>query len=311
MKLYWSITNACNLQCRYCYYNSGLEDRVLTTSEVDNLKIVDDIGRNFKEVVFTGGEALLHPQIFTLIEKLKGVGIQVSILSNAVIMSEQTANRLIGLKVDDIAISLDSLDEELNDFLRGKTSLVKKGIETLINLRPEKMGLEIMMTITRKNILSIKPLVDFCHNNKLNLWLDPVEIDCKVTNLAELRLKDMNENELLELEDAANYWAGENATLRDYVINMMSLIKKEKPKKIECPMGSESYVMDPDGNLYPCFMRKDILIGNLFENKVEDVLKNPKLLQQKDGLKKAVCVRLGCVCMTIASSYQPYVQVNT
>lgn len=253
MKLYWSITNSCNLQCRCCYYNAGLESKVLTTKEVDNMKIVGDVAKNFNEVVFTGGEALIYPHIFKLIVNLKKVGVKISILSNAVVMSENIAKKLIDLKVDDIAISLDSLDETTNDYLRGKTSLVKKGIMTLIELRPKEMNLEIMMTVTRKNISSIKPLVEFCKTNNLNLWLDPVEIGCKATQLTDLRLEDMEESEIVNLENAVNYWAGERELLKKYARNMMSLVRKEKPRDISCPMGSDSFVLDPDGNLYPCF----------------------------------------------------------
>jgi len=309
VKLYWSITNRCNLACRYCYYNCGLESKVFENFENnDCLKIIDDIAVNFSEVVFTGGEALLHPQLFDLIKVLKDKGVIVSILSNAVALNETVVKKIIDLEVDDVSVSLDSLDEETNDYLRGKSKVVMSGIENLQKLKPKNMAVEIMMTVTRKNISSIKPLVDYCYERNINLWLDPVEIDSKATKVLDLKLETMGELEKGELLEAMNYWVEKSGDklLKQYSINCMDLMSSKKPTNISCPMGTESFVLDPDGNLFPCFLRKDLLMGNLFEKKIVDIFKDGVLVPHTQSLKKATCVRLGCVCMTIASGYKPY-----
>lgn len=308
MKLYWDLTNECNLQCRYCYYNVGLENRVLNLNFPNNYKeVIKDISKNFDEVVFVGGEPLLHPKIFELIEFFKTRHLKVSLLTNGVLLNKYTSRKIIQFKVDNIAISLDSLDVEVNDYLREKTSKVLVGIKNILSLRPKNVSVEIMQTITRKNISSIRPMVEFCHKNHITLWLSPVEISHKSKTLEELNLEHLSSAELSELEKLMKLWANNfnRPVLLDYISSCLALIRGEKTKKIYCPMGTESFVLEPDGNLYPCFLRKDILLGNVYKQKIGELLRNPRLRQQQKNLEKGVCVRLGCVCMTISSSYLP------
>lgn len=276
MKLYWNVINACNLKCRYCYYNSGLKDRVIDHRLPDNYKkSLEDISKNFKEIVFTGGEALLHPQIFELIEFFKKRNIKITLLSNAVLLDEKIIKKLIDLKIDNLNISLDSLDENTNNYLRGESSEVIKAIENAVSLKPDIMDMEILQTVTRKNISSIKPMVDFCKENKINLWLNPVEVSCQ--SLADLSLEDLSEEELNELENSMKYWAKDNKTLLDYVDNCLSLINKEKPKKISCQMGTDSFVLDPNGDMKICFLKDEISLGNIYKESIKDILKSQKL----------------------------------
>lgn len=309
-KLYWSITDICNLQCRYCYYNSGLEKKDFKFVSKDNfLKVIDDLSQNFDEFILTGGEVFGHPDAIFFLEELKKRDKTVGILTNATLLTEDKCKQILDLGVDSIAISLDSLDIETNDYLRGQTDKVLKSINTLLALKRDQVGLEIMMTVSRKNISSIKPIIDFCTKNKLNLWLDPVEIDhqCSAPDLVALDLKKMTPDESAQLYAALDQWAEGDQVLKDYAKNCQHLFKDERPTNITCPMGTTSFVLDPDGSLYPCFLRKDLPLGNVLTERTQDLLEKFRNNPQLASLQKASCVRLGCVCMTIASNYQPYV----
>lgn len=309
-KLYWSITDICNLQCRYCYYNAGLEKKHFKyVSKDDFIKVVDDLCANFGEFILTGGEVFSHPESLFFIEELKKRQKTVGILTNATLLTEEKCKQILDLGVDSIAISLDSLDVETNDYLRGQTDKVLRSINAILALKRDKVGLEIMMTVSRKNITSIKPIIEFCIKNKLNLWLDPVEIDhkCSAPDLVALDLKKMTPSESAELYSSLEQWAGNDQILIDYIENCKELFVNKRPTNITCPMGTNSFVLDPDGNLYPCFLRKDLPLGNVLTANTKDLLEKFSTNPQLASLQKATCVRLGCVCMTIASNYQPYV----
>lgn len=309
-KLYWSITDICNLQCRYCYYNSGLEKKDFKFISKDNfLKVIDDLSLNFDEFILTGGEVFGHPEAVFFLEELKKRDKTVGILTNATLLTEEKCKQILDLGVDSIAISLDSLDVETNDYLRGQTDKVLRSINTILDLKRDKVGLEIMMTVSRKNIPSIKPIIEFCTKHKLNLWLDPVEIDhkCSAPDLVALDLKKMTPAESTQLYSSLEEWAGDDQVLKDYIENCKELFEDRRPTNITCPMGTTSFVLDPDGSLYPCFLRKDLCLGNVLTSNTKDLLDKFSTNPQLASLKKASCVRLGCVCMTIASNYQPYV----
>lgn len=295
-KLYWVLTDSCNLNCKYCYYLSGLAQKTLSFPKV-TYSLLDKLTNNFQEIILTGGEPTLHPQFFQIVAFLKNKNVKVGLLTNGVILDKKKVKKLISLKIDEVSVSLDSLDPKINDSLRGQTEKTLKAIKELIRLHPQNLKLEIMQTITSQNIDSIAPMIDFCLKNKITLWLDPVDI----SKDNPLSLLNLDKKQLRKLKWAFSYWNKKFAsfTTENYSKNVFALIKKQKPKKCFCPMGTESFVLDVDFNLYPCFLRKDINLGKITNSDIGKLLKSA--IKKTKILQKAPCVRLGCVCMTISN----------
>jgi radical SAM protein with 4Fe4S-binding SPASM domain len=191
--------------------------------------------------------------------------------------------------------------------------LVMQGIGNLLEARKNETEIEIMMTVTRENASSIRPMVDFCKNNRINLWLDPAEINPDVERVQHFDLTAMSTAELEILRQDFNYWAEQmgNHALQSYSEACIQIISGQKPENISCEMGTEHFVLDVDGSMYPCFSRKDINYGNVYEEGINTVMDNPLIKEKQPELQAAKCVSLGCVCMTIVSDYQPGNQSQT
>ncbi len=304
-KLYWSVTNSCNLGCRYCYYNSGLESRVGgNKNPLDYPNILDDMAKTFGEIVFTGGEPLLFNGLFDLISFFKSKNRRVGVLTNATLLTKAVAKRMVAMQVDSVSVSLDSLDRKENDYLRGKTKHVMAGLKNILSVKNSGMKIEIMQTISKVNYGSIPELVSFCKKKNITLWLDPVEVNKKLCHLRSLDLKEMSTKQLMELEKQMLMWAQGNPVLEIYVKNCLLLIKGRKSGELFCPMGTSSFILDPDGNVYPCFLRKDILLGNIYKMSFEQILGSKLLEKKRKELQSGQCVKLGCVCMTISDNYR-------
>jgi len=309
-KLYWVETEKCNLECRYCYYNTALKQKTKTI-EIPiekKLELFNSIPEYFDEIVFTGGEALTDPDIFTLIAAAKKQGLKVDLLSNGVLLTTENCQKIISLGVDCVSISLDSLDEQTNDYLRGKTTSVIEGINRLLKMKSPTMAIEIMMTVTRKNISSIREMVDFCYDNNLNLWLDPAEINPNISRVKPLDLTLMSEDEKQVMTDGFSYWIDKlkKPSLSLYVQACLDLITGKKVTNINCDMGTTHFVLNPKGELNPCFSREDINYGNVFEVGLSAVMNNSLIIEKQPQLQKAVCLSLGCVCMTMVNENDPY-----
>ena len=74
--------------------------------------------------------------------------------------------------------------------------------------------------------------------------------------------------------------------------NILNLLKNEHIK-VKCKMGVENFALEPDGNIYACFSRRDLFLGNIYENDLS-------MIMDKAPVKKIIssCVRLGCLCLT-------------
>lgn len=305
-KLYWIVTNVCNLACQYCYYRTGLEERIPGKFNASKaLSLINQFPDFFNEIIFTGGEPLLIPSLFKLIKQCKNKGLRVGILTNGILLNKVNCQKISDLYIDFVSISLDSSSQEINDPLRGKTHLVLQGIKNILTFKQKSTTVEMMQTITKKNIFSIRPLVQFCQENNINLWLNPVDVGNNKSLAREIGLQSCSPNELLMLEKEMYCWARvmKNKALKKFVENCLFLIKNKKPRGISCSMGTSHFVLDVNGNMYPCFLRKDIYLGNIYKEKLKTIMNKNKLKSHQSSLRTAKCARLGCMCMTIAGKY--------
>jgi AdoMet-dependent heme synthase len=121
----------CNLKCTHCLNASGPTNpwlKSLNTETVQHqIKEAESLG--VKEIYFTGGEPFLHQDIL----KLLAYSLQAApttVLTNGTRITEHVADALAVLAKEspyslEIRVSVDDIDPEKNDRIRGKGALAK------------------------------------------------------------------------------------------------------------------------------------------------------------------------------------------
>ncbi|MGZ4708660.1 MAG: mycofactocin biosynthesis chaperone MftB, partial [Acidimicrobiales bacterium] len=107
--LTWEWTYACNLQCVHCLSSSGTRDpNELSTAEMK--AIVDDLRRlGVFYVNIGGGEPMLRPDFFEVVEYCVSQGVGVKFSTNGGLLTAAKAERLAGMDYVDVQISLDGI----------------------------------------------------------------------------------------------------------------------------------------------------------------------------------------------------------
>jgi cyclic pyranopterin phosphate synthase len=147
-----SITDRCNLRCRYCMPEEGvplIEHKDLLTYE-EILGVVKVFARNgISKIRLTGGEPLVRKGIVDLIRGIKDIkGIKdLSLTTNGVLLGEY-AHDLVEAGLRRINISLDTMQPERFAYItrRDKFKAVWAGIEAALRhqLSPVKINVVVI-----------------------------------------------------------------------------------------------------------------------------------------------------------------------
>ena len=132
-----SVTDLCNLRCRYCMPEHGIcklrHEDILSYEEI--LRLVHCFARlGAKKIRLTGGEPLIRSDITDLISRIKAVpGIEKVVLTTNGVLLPQLAVPLKTAGLDYINVSLDTLSESTFFYLtrRHDLAMVKAGLQSL------------------------------------------------------------------------------------------------------------------------------------------------------------------------------------
>ena len=97
----------CNLACTHCYCNSSPDSQKFKLPVKSWVKIIDRLDSyGIAEIYVTGGETLILPETWALIEEIRHRGIGFGVSTNAVHVNDLILARLRELRVDRINVSL-------------------------------------------------------------------------------------------------------------------------------------------------------------------------------------------------------------
>ncbi len=120
MLVSWMTTNKCNLRCKHCYQDAGMDACADELSTDEAKSLIDGIVRaGFKVMIFSGGEALMRPDVYDLVAYAAGRGLRPVFGTNGTLITAQVAGRLKDAGACAMGISLDSLDRARHDEFRG------------------------------------------------------------------------------------------------------------------------------------------------------------------------------------------------
>ena len=138
MCLTWQITGRCNLSCAHCLAGGGSRQDELHMDEIKDF--LDDLAK--MKVFYInagGGEPLLHPRFFEIVDYADEKGIYVQFSTNGTLIDSALAGEIAarGLRVQ---VSLDGWQPSVNDPIRGAGTF-QEAVEALRCLkRKERNG---------------------------------------------------------------------------------------------------------------------------------------------------------------------------
>lgn len=176
-KLRVSLTDRCNLRCQYCmpeHPEWRPTDKQLSTPELIAL-ITQFVDMGITAIRLTGGEPLLRHDIVDITAALNALrtrGLQrISLTTNGILLPKYLDD-LLAAGLDDVNISLDSVDpEQFSALTKGKLAPVLRGIEHASHSKLQgKLPIKLNAVIIRGyNDDQLLPLARFASEHRITL----------------------------------------------------------------------------------------------------------------------------------------------
>ena len=257
LSVHLDLTWRCNQQCVHCYldHRDGLE---MTTSVIRDL--LDQLaGAGTFLLMLSGGEPLLRPDFFAILEYARRLLFNVVLKTNATLVGEPEATHLCGLGVQQIKVSVYSHRPEVHDAITGVPGSLQHTLEALRLLKSN--GLNVAIT----HIVMVRNLGDHSGVRALAEALRiPFEIDTTITP------KMNGDRSTLSLNVPP-------AALRQILPPRPA--EDADPDGISCGAGHTGCYISPYGDVYPC-VQFPLSCGNARSEKFSEVWRNSQQLSE-------------------------------
>jgi len=156
----WNVGRRCNLRCVHCYSRSRNIDYEGELSHEEGIRLIDDLaGFGAPVMLFSGGEPLMRPDIFELIERAAEKKMRAVVSTNGTLISEDIAARLKDAGLSYVGISLDGL-RETNDLFRGVEGAFEQALTGVRNCLALGVKVGLRFTMTRSNYRDVPGIFD-------------------------------------------------------------------------------------------------------------------------------------------------------
>jgi MoaA/NifB/PqqE/SkfB family radical SAM enzyme len=306
--------NRCNCRCLMCDIWKVESVEEISPAELE--RHIQDIRQlGVKWVVFSGGEPLMHSDLFLLCARLRELQIRITILSTGLLL-EKHARRIVE-SCDEVIVSLDgppAVHDRIRN-VRRAYELLERGVHAL-HQRDPNFPVAARCTLQKQNFSHIAGTVETARRlglrsvsflgadltttafNRQQVW--PIvrqdEVGLSVAEAADFEARV----EALIVSHAADIERGfiveGPAKLRRIARHFLAHAHGESEVAPVCNAPWVSAVVETDGTVRPCFFHPPI--GKLTEQKtLRDVLNSEEALEFRRSLivsEDPICRR--CVC---------------
>jgi MoaA/NifB/PqqE/SkfB family radical SAM enzyme len=283
--------------------------------ESDIAKMLDSFQKlNTREVVMSGGEALMHPNFFRLCEIIKSRKIKITLLSTGLLLKKYASEILA--KTDEVIVSLDG-SKEVHDKIRNIPNAydkLKEGVKELKRLNPQ-FKVTARSVIQKENFKDFPNIVDAAKEigldqisfltadvttdafNRPELWDEQRSGEVKLSHEELPQFKEVIES---LIQTHSNYFkskfiAESPDRIRRFYYYYSAYYNQSKFPEVRCNAPWVSAVIEADGSVRPCFFHE--VIGNTRESNLEEIVNSDKSISFRKNLDvrtNEICKK--CVC---------------
>jgi len=248
----FAVTYDCHYQCGFCsaLLLKNKNRKELTKAQIiDTLKQANKLGMAHYQ--FTGGDPFLR-DVDELCGIIKAVGANthlISIVTSSIFVTKEKLRKLAKAGLDIIQLSLESMNEELNDKARGVRGAFRKTMQALEWSKESGLNICFSIVVMPDNLKEVMGVIDFAKKEGCMVLLSETALTGSWIKKEGMKLKEEHVNMIAKLRKIPHVRID-----KDFNFKLGSY----------CPAGKELIEITAYGDVMPC-ARMQISYGNVLE----------------------------------------------
>lgn len=289
----WHITEDCDQRCKHCYIFAENQNKTLLSMLWKNMEKVveniEDFCGKFNRLPYlyvTGGDPILHPNFWNLMELLKDKQIPFTILGNPFHLTDEVCLRLKECGCDKYQLSIDGM-EKTHDWFRMPGSF-RTTLEKIATINSAGITSVIMTTVSSINKDEIPEIIDTVVEHKADVFAFARYVP--TSSEKSTGIKPLEYRELLKKCDEKFKKHEKNPECKTYFNkkdHLWTLYEYETgefkiPEDAEkdmiyggCNCGNCHLTILPTGEVFACRRVSESKVGNIYRQSLVDMWLNP------------------------------------
>lgn len=303
----------CNCRCVMCDIWKITDAEEISVDELE--KHADDIkDLGVQWVVLSGGEPLMHSDLFRLTKVLRAMGIRTSLLTTGLLLEKHAEQIING--IDDVIVSLDG-PPRVHDRIRrlpNAFTMLQHGVQAL-HAKRDDYPVTGRCTVQRENHAHLSETIDTARELRLqSISFLAADVTSQAFNRPDGWPQERRDQVGLTAPEVQMFGDEVEALIRNYKQFIETGFVRESPAKLRrivasfrahlglaepiaprCNAPWTSAVIETDGALRPCFFHAPI--GNVREQGLHGALNSNEAIAFRNDLDVATnptCQRCTC-----------------
>ena len=192
--LFIELTDACNMSCLHCGSSCEQDGRFIGFGLL--VKCLRELSEDYSPekvmICLTGGEPLIYPRFFDIVDEINEMGFVWGITTNGSLIDERTAQMLKESSVGSVAVSLDG-KEDTHEWLRNRKGSYKSALAAVKNLLSVGIDVQVTTVVHKKNIKELDGIYATLCEAGVASW--------RIINIEPIGRTLQNESLLLDKQD--------------------------------------------------------------------------------------------------------------
>jgi len=285
----------CDVRCVFCSRWSDPTD--LSLEAIDG--IAEDMATlGAGQVSLTGGDPFVRRDIREIIDAFAERSVPIQIHTNGVVLTsfaeflESRSHAVRG-----ITVSIDSPHPETHDEIRGVKGTFARALAGMDRIR-HSIPVSLACTLNQKNFHEIEEYVRFAGEHGYPFRFQPLHDDGQNRLAPNQDGVEVEPDALIGLTERleAIPVARPSFEMRQYYRLFEPFFRNRSSLNgLRCVTAARlTYVIDPQGDVYPCDTRRDVRLGNVYKTRLAQIVRGRDSSGWRETCRKG---ENGCWCM--------------